>query len=399
MRFFISIVIALSVGPISWGHGDHRPTSAPKVIELKVEPKEQSEQNQTLKTANTDPMFEVIGPAQDGSRLIKFLGGYDTVSFATKLTCGPSFCVSCQKGCSLRKESAGCRFCSTGRLPFDGSIEAKEIAQQVEVAMSVSNEHEAPRFRVVFAGMGDSSYNAEGVVGAMELIQKKHPNQEIDFVIATVGSPIDKFRHLQNTVLKAFEDGKLKKGTRIYPQLSLHSSDDKKRGFLIPPAKDMTVKQVIEEGVSFVEKLRPWVGQNVSEAGYPDNLRLTLNYLMMGGLGRQFDGNATQDDLNKLESLVKEIGPNDLIVRLSAYNPDRKDGGYQFEVAPSEVYQEWAAHLRKEGISVRIFQSEATEIRGGCGQMVNTKWDSPANKKAAMCLHFYKMGSGVCATP
>lgn len=317
---------------------------------------------------------------RDGSVLYNF-GLYDTVRFPAKELTGPSVCVSVQKGCSLEPSDQGCKFCSTGRyVRFKDNLTSDEIAEEARIALSTAPDLEgSDRARIVFAGMGESSYNLKNVAGAMEIIQAEHPDHAIDFVIASIGTPPKNLRLLGDRIVKSFEEGRLKKGTQIYLQLSTHASTDEKRAYLIPISGRHPLESVLVEAQAFCDKIRPWVEPVLEDPEYPDRLMVTLNYLMLGPLEGEFEGNTTDEDIDALADLVTKLGADDFIVRLSAYNADRRDGEHTFQTVPPERFIEWRDQLTDRGVFVRMFQSEATEVRGGCGQL--TGMENPEHER------------------
>lgn len=314
----------------------------------------------------------------DGSTLYKFDGGlYDAVRFPTNQA-GPSVCVSVQKGCSLGVQNAGdviknaCRFCSTGRYrPFEGNLSAAEIANEARVALAdTPNLESAAQIRIFFAGMGDSSFNPDGVVGAMTYIQNEYPAHTVNFAIATIGTPPAMVRRLGDRLVAAYEGGAIKYGTQVYLQLSMHGAIDEKRGYVIPVAKKHKLGDVLSGMLDLRDRLAPYMGVVVHNDKYPDRYLVTLNYLMLGKKD-EFAGNATGEDLMALTGLLQYFGPENFVVRLSGYNPDKRDGGRSFQTVEPEVFDLWAAALKDQapGAVVRKFKSKASDVRAGCGQL------------------------------
>lgn len=325
------------------------------------------------------PPAVVIQRSTDGSAYYRFHdGSYDAVRFPTNDQ-GPSVCVSVQKGCSLGARTEGvpnpnaCRFCSTGRYhPFGGSLTADEIAHEAHVALEDTPELDrAEQIRIFFAGMGDSIFNAAHVVGAMSLIQRARPDHRVHFAIATIGTPVALMQRLGKRLDAAFLEGGLELGTQVYFQLSMHGATDEKRSHVIPMARRNDIAEVIREMIALRDRLARYMGAVVSNPKYPDRYLLTLNYLMLGSHDAGFAGNAEDADVRALIGILRMFGPENFVVRLSQYNPDRRDGEHSFSVVAPEVFDHWENEIRREAPEavVKQFRSKARDVRAGCGQM------------------------------
>jgi 23S rRNA (adenine2503-C2)-methyltransferase len=77
-----------------------------------------------------------------------------------------SICLSSQAGCAL-----GCRFCETGRLGLQRSLEAWEIVEQALVVRREARER--PTTGVVFQGQGEPLQNYDNVMQAASVL--RHP--------------------------------------------------------------------------------------------------------------------------------------------------------------------------------------------------------------------------------
>jgi adenine C2-methylase RlmN of 23S rRNA A2503 and tRNA A37 len=255
---------------------------------------------------------------------------------------------------------------------FTGNLSAQQIAGQVLLALDTAPDGQAERIRVVFAGMGESTFNAKGVVGAMVLLQEKLPDQQIDFVVVSIGTPPKALQKLGDLISNAFEESRLNLGTQVYLQLSLHAATDAKRKFLIPMAEvddEFQIRNVVRGALSFRDRVGLFVEPYLlHQDPFPDRLMVTLNYLMLGAKGIDFEGNARPEDLRALIDLVREFGVKNFIIKLSHYNADRRDG-HSFAVVTDEVAQHWLEALQDAGIFAIRFNSLATDVRGGCGQL------------------------------
>lgn len=328
----------------------------------------------------TLPTARKVLHSQDGSKVFDF-GGYDTVLFPNAGVAGPSVCVSVQKGCSLGKKARStkapdnaCKFCSTGRyVPFGGNLGVDEVTHQAKTAFAQSADlARSKRLRVVFAGMGDSSFNPKGVVGAMRELQRAYPRQTTDFVVASVGTPPTSVQKLGKEIVAAYRDGGLKRESQVYLQLSMHAATDAKRRYVMPIAEKANLDEVLRGMLGVRDEISRHM-KLLEDPQYPNRAMVTLNYLMLGKkagpAGTAFEGNATEADLQALIALVKKHGKDNFVVRLSAYNPDKRDGARSFGTVPEATFAHWAKELESAGIFVRRFHSQGADVKGGCGQL------------------------------
>lgn len=323
--------------------------------------------------------IKVLG-SEDGSVLFKGQK-IDTVRFPPREGVGPSVCVSVQSGCSLQAPEKGCRFCSTGwAVQFEGNLTTQQIVDQAKMALLTDPSFaSSPRARVVFAGMGESSYNRKNVVAAMIQLQHELRDNSIDFVIASIGTPPHHLKQMGEFIEEAFDTGQLKKGTQIFLQISMHAPTDEKRRHVIPVAADFTVAQVLENAVAFRDRLKRFVDPELQlDDDYPKRSVVTLNYLMLGSQrtvdGLEFEGNYTDADRKALVSAIDKLGRENFLIRLSAYNPDLRDA-HSFGTVGEEHFERWSKALSDDGVLVRRFKSQASDVRGGCGQL--TAADEP----------------------
>jgi len=109
--------------------------------------------------SGVDPFVKYLFRAPDGAR-------FETVRIPLERP-RYSVCVSSQAGCAL-----ACRFCETGRMGLDRSLEAWEIVEQVLAVRRDSPDR--PVTGVVFQGQGEPLQNYDAVMRAAEIL--RHPN-------------------------------------------------------------------------------------------------------------------------------------------------------------------------------------------------------------------------------
>lgn len=132
--------------------------------------------------------------------------------------------VSTMSGCPVR-----CKFCATGNMKRYRNLIADEIVDQVEFAIAQAgfNPADAREFKINYTRMGEPFLNIDAVKEAIVRITEKYPNTH----------------HYVSTIGIAGSDFSFVKGN-VTLQISLHSFDDRKRNWLIPYPKKMTIEEL-----------------------------------------------------------------------------------------------------------------------------------------------------------
>ena len=134
--------------------------------------------------------------------------------------------VSTMSGCPVR-----CKFCATGKLKRWRSLDRTEILAQVVFILNQNgrNPHQSKEFKINYTRMGEPFLNLNEVRGAVGLIDRWYPDANTHHYVSTIGVKDSKFYWIQgNTTL----------------QLSVHSLDPKRRDWLIPYNKKMTLEEL-----------------------------------------------------------------------------------------------------------------------------------------------------------
>jgi 23S rRNA (adenine2503-C2)-methyltransferase len=133
--------------------------------------------------------------------------------------------VSVSSGCPVR-----CKFCATGKMKKFRNLTAEEIVEQVKFVINLNPDFDpmkAKEFKINYTRMGDSFLNVEAVKKAIELIEKIRPGTH--HYISTIG-------------IKGADYSWIKDNITL--QISLHSTDENKRNWLIPYNNKMTIQEL-----------------------------------------------------------------------------------------------------------------------------------------------------------
>jgi adenine C2-methylase RlmN of 23S rRNA A2503 and tRNA A37 len=132
--------------------------------------------------------------------------------------------VSTMSGCPVR-----CKFCATGNMKKYRNLTADEIVDQVTFAIEKSgfNPINAREFKINYTRMGEPFLNIEAVKEAITRISELYPNTH--HYVSTIGIKDSDFSFVKGNVTL---------------QISLHSFDEKKRNWLIPYPKKMSLEEL-----------------------------------------------------------------------------------------------------------------------------------------------------------
>lgn len=179
--------------------------------------------------------------------------------------------VSAMSGCPVR-----CKFCATGNMKKYRNLTADEIVEQVLFAIRSAgyNPNDSKEFKINYTRMGEPFLNIEAVKKAIERITEIFPNTH--HYVSTIGIKDSDFSFVKGNVTL---------------QISLHSFDEEKRGWLIPYPKKMSIDEL---------------GQIRTES----NLKTTINLTLV---------DESDFDADKLE---KHFDKEHFFVKLSPINPN-----------------------------------------------------------------------------
>ena len=181
--------------------------------------------------------------------------------------------VSTMSGCPVH-----CKFCATGNMKNWRNLTADEIVGQVEFAIMQSgfDPSKSKEFKINYTRMGEPFLNIEAVKEAIRRITDKYPHTH--HYVSTIGVKGSDFSFVKGNVTL---------------QISLHSFDEKKRDWLIPYKKKMSIEEL---------------GQIRTES----DLKTTINLTLVNE--SDFDAGKLKRYFNKEHFFVKlsPINPNSI---------------------------------------------------------------------------------------
>ena len=234
-------------------------------------------------------------------------------------------CVSSQAGCPL-----ACRFCATGMLGLERSLEAWEIVAQVQAVGRLNGVRVSD---IVFMGMGEPLLNEDAVMQAAEIFNDARGAQigrkRITISTAGVVPAIHRF---------------IDEGRRWRLVFSLTSAIPEKRAQLMP----------IQERHSFdelIDAIRRY-------ESYRGGKHVTLEYIAIKNLTMgDEDVAAIRDRLSGFRFILNVI----------PYNPVAND---ELEAPTQQEVRRWTEEkLRPLGIPVKVRYSGGKDELAGCGQL------------------------------
>jgi len=180
---------------------------------------------------------------------------------------------------------------------------------------------------IVFKGMGEPLLNLKAVTEVVDNLSLG--DKETLFSLSTVG-PL------------AGLDRLITANRQITLQLSLHSAVDEKRWELIPSSDGISTSAVIDK---------------VCEYGEKSSLPPHINYVLLKGV------NDSEQDAEKLIELLRG---KSVFLKLSRFN---KVLEAPFEPSSEDTMEAFQRKCIEGGLTVHRFQSLASDVDGGCGQL------------------------------
>ena len=228
-------------------------------------------------------------------------------------------CVSTQVGCAV-----GCRFCASGLLGVERSLDADEIVEQVVHARRLM-----PLDRVVYMGMGEPSHNLTAVLAAVAAIKRVAQIGPRRQTVSTVGS---RRAFAQMTAA----------AVRPCLALSLHTADAARRRELLPRAPKEPLRELVLAADAYGRAI-----------GTPVQFEWTL----LAGV------NDRDEDADALAALLQGIRG---YVNFIVWNPV---AGLPFAAPPRERIVELVRRVKQRGILATIRDSSGPDAEAACGQL------------------------------
>jgi len=236
-------------------------------------------------------------------------------------------CVSSQVGCSLT-----CKFCATGYMERKRNLNADEIYDQVVLIDKQAKEnYHVPLSNIVYMGMGEPLLNYANVLKSIERITAPDGLNMAAKRITVSTAGIAK-------MIKKLGDDKV----RFNLALSLHAANDEKRNTIMPINEQNSLKALAEALKYFYAKTKNPV---------------TYEYIVF---------NDFNDHISDAEELAKFCKHIPCKVNIIEYNPI---SFADFENAGEDKIENFAAHLRRNGITTNIRRSRGKDIDAACGQL------------------------------
>jgi len=245
-------------------------------------------------------------------------------------------CVSSQVGCSLT-----CKFCATGYMDRKRNLNADEIYDQVVLIGKQAQEHYGqPLTNIVYMGMGEPLLNYANVLASVQRITAADGLNMAAKRITVSTAGIAK-------MIKKLGDDQV----RFNLALSLHAANDQKRNEIMPINEQNSLGALAEALKYYYAKTKNPV---------------TYEYIVFNGF------NDDPADARELAAFCKHLPCK---VNIIEYNPI---AFADFENAPEDKIDRFAALLRQKGIVTNIRRSRGKDIDAACGQLAIKETASPA---------------------
>ncbi len=233
-------------------------------------------------------------------------------------------CVSTQLGCRIR-----CTFCASGKGKFGRNLSAGEIVEQVSI---ISRHIKEPVTNIVFMGMGEPLDNYEATMKAIEILTEKWGfglgGRRITVSTSGLTPMIERF----------VNDSR----GRVRLSVSLHSSDQDTRSYLVPINK----KYKLDELIKSLEKIHKTLKREI-----------TFEYTLINGV------NDSVKEAQGVSRLASRLGAK---VNLIPYNPIREMDYKTPEPAQVELFRKMLADKK---VHVTVRQTAGRDIDAACGQL------------------------------
>ncbi len=234
-----------------------------------------------------------------------------------------TLCISSQVGCAI-----GCKFCLTGTMGFKRNLTVSEIINQVMQSQEIAGTKIT---NIVFMGMGEPLLNLDNVADSCNILLEQ------------IGLNFSRYKITVSTSGIVPNIAELKKRADVRIAISLNSSTNEQRDYLIPINKKWNMEELISA---------------VKEAATNDKESITVEYVMIKGI------NDSLDDAKRLRELVKDLKCK---INLIPFNPH---SGSDFQPPSEETVDKFHNYLYQKGEQVLYRRSRGKDIGAACGQLV-----------------------------
>lgn len=232
-------------------------------------------------------------------------------------------CLSSQTGCAV-----DCAFCVTGRLGGGRNLSAGEIIGELYAVLDDAGRT-ADGLRVVFMGMGEPFLNADGVLGALDVLFEILPPRRVTVSTSGITPAFSRFAA---------------KPVRPNLAVSLNAADEKTRTALMP-----------------ITRVHPLEGLLGAMRDWPlePRRRITVEYVLIAGR------NDSREEAKRLARLLTGIRAKVNVIPLnedSVYLPG-------WRRPDDRVIDRFAATLAGAGLPVTVRRSRGPDASAACGQL------------------------------
>jgi 23S rRNA (adenine2503-C2)-methyltransferase len=273
--------------------------------------------------------LRIVRQAESADGTVKFLFGlFDGASIESVLIPEAhrlTLCISTQVGCGF-----GCGFCATALLGLKRNLTASEIVDQIlEASRTLRQDQRITH--VVLMGMGEPLANYIQTTKALEIITDSE-----------WGVGVSPRRVTLSTVGLVPQIEKLMAETRVNLAISLHATNDRLRGELMPVNRKYALKQLLD---------------CCRALPMPRRKRITFEYVLLGGV------NDSEQDARELVKILKGIRAK---VNVIPFNPHP---GSSYVRPSDERIARFRDVLHEAGVQVNVRRPRGDDIQAACGQL------------------------------
>ncbi len=257
--------------------------------------------------------------------------------------------ISTLHGCPV-----SCRFCDAGKS-YSGKVSAEGMLAQIDYMVRKRYpglKIPAEKFKVQFARMGEPAFNLD-VLEVLEALPALYHAPGLIPAISTI-APVG---------AEEFFEGLLDIKKRIYPlrfqlQFSIHTTDTKKRDWLIP-LKKWSFSRIAEYGDRFFDS---------------GGRKITLNFALA-------DGMPVDPDV-----LLKHFSPDRFLLKITPVNPtcEAERNRVNSHIVSGREKYSVIEKLENAGYDVilSIGEPEENHIGSNCGQFIHSFLENPGKFEA-----------------
>jgi adenine C2-methylase RlmN of 23S rRNA A2503 and tRNA A37 len=307
--------------------------------------------------------YELIGSG-GGTEGIRYLWEYNSMKFDSvvfnqraKIIADnddkniSAYTTSVSFGCYTNLIGLPCKFCSTGRLTYNGNLTANEIAlQNIFMAYRDITCESFPEVRnhkreFAYMGQGEPGFAYPQIRNAIILTDEvmKNLNQSVHrHLISTVGIPEMIETLVSDIKAKVFKN-------RITLHFSLHTTENREK--LIPVNSIYPFEDVLKVSELYYK----CTGEKISIA-----ILMFQNFLKKGDARTIFITNKAL-----LDNITKYLNPEIHRINLLEFNVCEKVG--KDHIYPRHLQDDLANHLRNKNFETKLFSSFGSNQFAGCG--------------------------------